>query len=208
MVLGDSLFSGDFYCPLYPGVYRALLQAWQEYCTRWGWQALIFQSSSCRCISGSHLSCPSLCGISGPQGVPGAPVGQGWGCVQRHMYPHPSHLLGSSLLSQARPLLTLWPSLGLERGGCRGALEPLLAQEGCSIHSQEFCDSWYHIGCLKSNTRGRFTHGIRQILQVRVLDKSLSPPLPRDLFVKHFPAHLGGGDLVGHYGPHELLSQV
>jgi hypothetical protein len=37
VVLGESLFSSDIYCPLYPGVYRALLQAWQEYSTPWGW---------------------------------------------------------------------------------------------------------------------------------------------------------------------------
>lgn len=56
VVLGESLFSGDFYCPLYPGVYRALLRAWQEYYTWWGQEALIFQLQCCRSILGSHPS--------------------------------------------------------------------------------------------------------------------------------------------------------
>lgn len=112
-VLGDSLFSGDFYCPLYPGVYRALLRAWQEYRTQWGRQALILQSPHSSCVSGAHPSRPSLWATPRPPGAAGAPAGQGWGCVPGTAitpHTHPQAICLAPVWGP-RPgtLLTLWP---------------------------------------------------------------------------------------------------
>lgn len=69
-VLGDSLFSSDFYCPLYPSVYRALLRAWQEQRTQWGPQTLIFHPRGCRSVCGPHPSLPWLCMVLRPRERP------------------------------------------------------------------------------------------------------------------------------------------
>lgn len=108
VVLGDSLFSSDFYCPLYPGVYRALLGAWQEYRTRWGWQALIFQAP--------HPSCPSLCVIRRPQGAPGALGGEHWHGVRSTITPLEPF---AWFVCCPRPgaMLTLLSYLDVQRGG-------------------------------------------------------------------------------------------
>lgn len=110
-VLGESLFSSDFYCPLYPGVYRALLQAWQEYRTPWGWPTLIFQSQSCRSILRSHPSNQVFVCFRDARELHGL-WWTGLG-VYRHRYSHPSHWLSSGLLFQPRgTLLTLRLFLG------------------------------------------------------------------------------------------------
>lgn len=77
VVLGDPLFSSDFYCPLYPSIYRSLLRAWQEYHTQRGWQTVIFPSKGCRFVFGSHPPLPSPRVGLRPQRAPGALVGEG-----------------------------------------------------------------------------------------------------------------------------------
>lgn len=77
LVLGDPLFSSDFYCPLYPSVYRALLRAWQEYRTRWGRQPSIFhQGAADPSLSLIHRVQVFVWYLV--QGAPGALVGEGW----------------------------------------------------------------------------------------------------------------------------------
>lgn len=188
VVLGDSLFSSDFYCPLYPGVYRALLRAWQEYRTRGGWQALTFQAPYGTCLR-VHPSGPSLCVTRRTQGAPGTLVEQGWGCVRRPMYPHPNHLLGSSLLSRAGATANAVAFLGLAKvWGGRGVHWSCywLRRAACYIRRdfvRQLVSLWLH----------EIKHGIWQILQVRALDKSLPPPSLREPFVKDLAAYPGRG---------------
>ena len=123
VVLGDSLFSSDFYCPLYPGIYRALLRAWQEYHNGGAGRPRCCKSRCCRPAFASHPSpSPRLCVILRPQGAPGVLTGQGCGEGSRHA--HPSHLLGSSLSSHRGDTANAVAFLGHGRGckveGCTG----------------------------------------------------------------------------------------
>lgn len=69
--LGESLFSDDFYCPLYPGIYRALLWAWQEYGTRRAgageWGMLHILAVMLQTVLWVHPPTRSLCDIQIPE---------------------------------------------------------------------------------------------------------------------------------------------
>lgn len=74
---GTHYFQANFYYPLYPGVYGALLLAWQEYRPRRGWEALIFHGCAAELPLGlSHITQPQVTPRP-QQGLRGNPVGEG-----------------------------------------------------------------------------------------------------------------------------------